>query len=75
MHRSASQGIDVALARAYRDRDYRVVVTTRSMTPSDDAGTLVVPGDNAGRKTAERAISGGLARFGCRRKLIPILWA
>jgi NAD(P)-dependent dehydrogenase (short-subunit alcohol dehydrogenase family) len=34
------------------------------MKPSNDAGILIVPGDIAERKTAERAISEGIARFG-----------
>ena len=53
----ASGGIGSALVRAYRARGYRVV----AMALSD---VLVVSGDIAERKTAERAISQGLARFG-----------
>jgi NAD(P)-dependent dehydrogenase (short-subunit alcohol dehydrogenase family) len=60
----ASQGIGAALVKAYRDRNYRVVATARSVEPSSDADVLVVPGDIADRKTAERAISEGVARFG-----------
>ena len=60
----ASRGLGAALVKAYRDRDYRVVATARSMKPSNDAGILIVPGDIAERKTAERAISEGIARFG-----------
>jgi NAD(P)-dependent dehydrogenase (short-subunit alcohol dehydrogenase family) len=60
----ASQGIGAALVKAYRDRNYRVVATARSVRPSSDADILVVPGDIADRKTAERAISEGMARFG-----------
>jgi NAD(P)-dependent dehydrogenase (short-subunit alcohol dehydrogenase family) len=60
----ASQGIGAALVKAYRDRNYRVVATARSIKPSSDADIFVVPGDIADWKTAERAISGGLARFG-----------
>lgn len=60
----ASRGIGAALVRAYRDRRYRVVATARSMKPSSDADILVVPGDITERKTAERAISEGVARFG-----------
>jgi NAD(P)-dependent dehydrogenase (short-subunit alcohol dehydrogenase family) len=60
----ASQGIGAALVRAYRDRGYRVVATARSVKPSNDADILAVPGDIADRKTAERAISDGVARFG-----------
>src|SRR5208337_285858 len=59
----ASQGIGAALVRAYCDRNYRVVATARSIRPSDDDQVLAVPGDIADRKTAERAISEGVARF------------
>ena len=60
----ASQGIGAALVKAYRDRNYRVVATARSVKPSHDDDILAVPGDIADRKTAERAISEGVARFG-----------
>ena len=60
----ASQGIGAALVKAYRDRNYRVVATARSVKPSRDDDILVVPGDIADRKTAERAISEGVAQFG-----------
>ena len=60
----ASQGIGAALVKAYRDRDYRVVATARSIKPSNDADILAVPGDIAERKTAERAIFEGVTRFG-----------
>ena len=33
----ASQGIGAALVKAYRDRNYRVVATSRSVKPSSDA--------------------------------------
>jgi NAD(P)-dependent dehydrogenase (short-subunit alcohol dehydrogenase family) len=60
----ASQGIGAALVKGYRDCDYRVVATSRSIRPSNDDEILVVPGDIADRRTAERAISEGVARFG-----------
>ena len=60
----ASRGIGASLVKAYRDRNYRVVATARSIEPTGDADILVVPGDIADRKTAERAISEGIARFG-----------
>jgi NAD(P)-dependent dehydrogenase (short-subunit alcohol dehydrogenase family) len=60
----ASQGIGAALVKAYRDRNYRVVATSRSIEPSDDDAILAVSGDIADRKTAERAISEGVSRFG-----------
>src|SRR3979411_2516104 len=60
----ASRGMGAALVEAYRDRDYGVVATSRSIGPTNDDQILVVPGDITDRKTAERAISEGLARFG-----------
>ena len=60
----ASGGIGEALVTAYRDRNYRVVATARSMKPSGSDDVVVVAGDIADRKTAERAISEGMARFG-----------
>jgi NAD(P)-dependent dehydrogenase (short-subunit alcohol dehydrogenase family) len=60
----ASQGIGAALVKGYRDRNYRVIATARSIKPSSDPDILVVPGDVADRTTAERAISEGMARFG-----------
>ena len=60
----ASGGIGAALVKAYRDRNYRVVATALSIEPSNDDEVLTVSGDIADRKTAERAISEGMARFG-----------
>jgi NAD(P)-dependent dehydrogenase (short-subunit alcohol dehydrogenase family) len=60
----ASQGIGAALVKAYRERNYRVVGTARSVKPSNDPDVLVVPGDIGERKTAERVIAEGLSRFG-----------
>src|SRR5580693_4309123 len=60
----ASQGMGAALVDAYRDRGYGVVATARSIRPTDDGQILVVPGDITDWKTAERAISEGVARFG-----------
>jgi NAD(P)-dependent dehydrogenase (short-subunit alcohol dehydrogenase family) len=60
----ASQGIGAALVKAYRDRNYRVVATARTMAPSHDDDIISVAGDIADRKTAERAIAAGVDRFG-----------
>ena len=60
----ASQGIGAALVKTYRDRHYRVVATARSIKPSNDDEILTLPGDIAERKTGERAIAEGVARFG-----------
>ena len=60
----ASGGIGAALVNAYRERNYRVVATALSMDPLSGDDVVVVPGDITDRKTAERAISEGMARFG-----------
>src|SRR5262245_30001647 len=60
----ASQGIGAALVKAYRDQNFRVVATARSIKPSNDDGVLTVAGDIADPKTAERVISEGVKRFG-----------
>jgi NAD(P)-dependent dehydrogenase (short-subunit alcohol dehydrogenase family) len=53
-----------SLVKAYRDRNYGVVATARSIRPTNDDEILAVPGDITDRKTAECAISQGVARFG-----------
>ena len=60
----ASQGIGAALARAYRERNYKVVATARSMETSNDDDVLALGGDIADRTTAERVIAAGMDRFG-----------
>ena len=60
----ASGGIGAALVSAYRDRNYPVIATARSMEPLSGDDVVVVSGDISDRKTAERAISEGMARFG-----------
>jgi NAD(P)-dependent dehydrogenase (short-subunit alcohol dehydrogenase family) len=60
----ASQGIGAALVTACRDRKYRVVATALSMKPLSGDDVVVVSGDIADRKTADHAISQGIARFG-----------
>jgi NAD(P)-dependent dehydrogenase (short-subunit alcohol dehydrogenase family) len=60
----ASQGIGAGLVRAYRDRNYRVVATSRSIKPSADADVLAVAGDISEPETAERVVRAALERFG-----------
>ena len=60
----ASQGIGAALVKAYRDRNYRVVATSRSIKPSSDHDVVAVPGDIGEAATAERVVQEALARFG-----------
>lgn len=60
----ASQGIGEALVKAYRDRNFRVVATSRSIKPSSDPDVVAVAGDIADPKTAERVVSAAIGRFG-----------
>jgi len=60
----ASQGIGAALVEAYRGRGYRIVAIARSIRRFDDTDILTIPGDIADRRTAERSIAEGVARFG-----------
>ena len=59
-----SQGIGAGLVKAFRDRDYRVVATSRSIEPSSDPDILTVRGEIGDPATAERVVSETLARFG-----------
>lgn len=60
----ASQGIGAGLVRVYRDRNYRVVASSRSITPGPDADVLAVPGDISRPETAEQVVREALERFG-----------
>lgn len=60
----ASQGLGAAAVQAYRELDYRVIATSRSIQPSNDPHILTVAGDIADPATAERIIHEGVDRFG-----------
>lgn len=60
----ASQGIGAALVKALRERNYKIIATSRSIKPSDDPGVLAVAGDIGSSETARRAVAEGLQRFG-----------
>jgi NAD(P)-dependent dehydrogenase (short-subunit alcohol dehydrogenase family) len=60
----ASQGIGAGLVNAFRERNYRVIATSRSIKPSDDPDILTIAGDIGSSDTAKRVISQGLERFG-----------
>ena len=60
----ASGGIGAGLVGAYRERGYQVVAAMGMERPSRDENILVVSGDVAERKTAERTVGAGVARFG-----------
>src|SRR5215813_13161013 len=52
----ASQGIGAGLVKAYRDRGYRVVATSRSIKPTNDKDVVAVAGDIGDPKTAEAVV-------------------
>jgi NAD(P)-dependent dehydrogenase (short-subunit alcohol dehydrogenase family) len=60
----ASQGIGAALVKAYRDRNYRVVATSRSIKQGSDPDVVAVAGDIADPRTAERVVAEAMSRFG-----------
>jgi NAD(P)-dependent dehydrogenase (short-subunit alcohol dehydrogenase family) len=60
----ASQGIGAGLVRAYRERNYRVVATSRSIKQGADADVLAVPGDISDPDTAAQVVRTALQRFG-----------
>lgn len=60
----ASRGIGAALVKAYRDRNYHVVATARSILPSTDDRIVTIRGDIGDRNTAERVIAETVGRLG-----------
>jgi NAD(P)-dependent dehydrogenase (short-subunit alcohol dehydrogenase family) len=60
----ASQGIGAGLVKAFRDRTYRVVATSRSIKQSGDPDVLAVRGDIGDPTTAERVVKEAISRFG-----------
>jgi NAD(P)-dependent dehydrogenase (short-subunit alcohol dehydrogenase family) len=60
----ASQGIGAGIVQAFRDRNCRVVATSRSIKPVDDPDVVTVQGDVGARDTAERVFNTAFERFG-----------
>jgi NAD(P)-dependent dehydrogenase (short-subunit alcohol dehydrogenase family) len=59
-----SQGIGAGLVKAFRDRNYQVVATSRSISQTSDPDILAVRGDVANPATAEALTREAIARFG-----------
>jgi NAD(P)-dependent dehydrogenase (short-subunit alcohol dehydrogenase family) len=59
-----SQGIGGALVKAYRDRNFRVVATSRSIKQGSDQDILAIAGDVGDPATAQRIVREAMARFG-----------
>ena len=60
----ASQGLGAGMVKAFRDLDYKVVATSRSIKPSSDPDVLTVAGDIGDPAVAQRVIKETLERFG-----------
>jgi NAD(P)-dependent dehydrogenase (short-subunit alcohol dehydrogenase family) len=60
----ASQGIGAGIVKAFRDRNYRVVATSRSIKPATDADIVTVQGDVGAADTAERVFKTAIEKFG-----------
>lgn len=60
----ASQGLGEAIVRAFRDRGYRVVGTSRSIAASNDPDFLSLRGDIADPTTGKKVVEAALERFG-----------
>ena len=60
----ASQGIGAGLVKAFRDRNYRVVATSRSIERTGDQGIVAVRGDVGDPATADAVVGQAISRFG-----------
>ena len=60
----ASQGIGAGLLQSFRDRNYRVVATSRSIKPAAGSDVVTVQGDIGAADTAERVFTTALEHFG-----------
>jgi NAD(P)-dependent dehydrogenase (short-subunit alcohol dehydrogenase family) len=60
----ASQGIGAGILQAFKDRNYRVVATSRSIKPVIGSDVVTVQGDIGAADTAERVFKAAFERFG-----------
>ena len=60
----ASQGIGAGLVKAFRERDYRVVATSRSIKQGGDKDIVAVRGDVGDPATADAVVREAMSRFG-----------
>ncbi|ACL55849.1 SDR family NAD(P)-dependent oxidoreductase [Methylobacterium nodulans] len=60
----ASQGIGAGLVTAFRNRDYRVIATSRSIQQTGDPDIVAVRGDIGDPETAEAVTREAISRFG-----------
>lgn len=59
-----SQGIGAGLVRGFRDRNYSVVATSRSIKPMSDPGIVTIAGDISSPDVGERVVGEAVKQFG-----------
>jgi NAD(P)-dependent dehydrogenase (short-subunit alcohol dehydrogenase family) len=57
-------GIGAGILQAFRDRNYQVVATSRSIKPAADPNVVTVQGDIGAADTAEKVFKTAIERFG-----------
>jgi NAD(P)-dependent dehydrogenase (short-subunit alcohol dehydrogenase family) len=60
----ASQGIGAGIVQAFRDRNYRIVATSRSIKPVAGSDVVTVQGDIGAADTPERVFKTAFEHFG-----------
>jgi NAD(P)-dependent dehydrogenase (short-subunit alcohol dehydrogenase family) len=60
----ASQGIGAGLVRGFRDRDYTVVATSRSIKPLSDPGIMTIAADLLSPEVGEQVVGEAVKQFG-----------
>src|ERR1700678_1971604 len=66
----ASQGIGAGILQAFRDRNYRVVATSRSIKPAADKESVSVRGHAGAADTLKRVFKTAIEKFGCVDTLV-----
>ena len=60
----ASQGIGAGIVAGYREKNWAVVATARTIKATEDPAVLAVAGDISDPATADRIVGGALETFG-----------
>lgn len=60
----ASQGIGAGLVRGFRDRNYSVVATSRSIKPLNDPGIATIASDISSAEIGEQVVGEAVKQFG-----------
>lgn len=60
----ASQGLGAGIVKAFRDRGYRVVATSRSIQQSNDPDLVTIAGDVGDPATGQKVVDAALKAFG-----------